>query len=331
MISPSETLIAGAIDRFTLATRDDDNRKHLGASIIGRECKREVWYKFRWAKKETFEPRMLRLFGRGHREEPEFIRLLRGAGVTVYDAGENGENKEAMRISDHDGHFGGTPDAVGTNLPGLPEDMAVLLEFKTFNYDQFQKLKKDKLMRAKWVYYIQMLIYMEKHGLTLGLFMAVCKDDDEIYYEYIHANPEIAQTNIRLAGTLIHSETPPRRISESPGWYECRYCSFLAICHQGDIPATNCRTCAHGTPGPNATWLCARSHEEVGEQRGCSDHLYDPRWFDNWRVIDGDFDSNWILVDNGTEQFRHGPNVKSAGVVNAYTSEELFRTGLVPF
>ena len=49
---------------------------HLGASILGRDCPREIWYSFRWVHREKHEPRMLRLFIRGHLEEPRFIALL---------------------------------------------------------------------------------------------------------------------------------------------------------------------------------------------------------------------------------------------------------------
>src|SRR5208283_4628088 len=55
-------------------------RKHLGASDIGHQCERYLWYKFRWMCEPKFSGRMLRLFNRGHLEEARFIEWLEGIG-----------------------------------------------------------------------------------------------------------------------------------------------------------------------------------------------------------------------------------------------------------
>lgn len=70
------------IDKASLLF-NDGHRSHLGASLIGHNCNRYLWYVFRWVQAETFEPRMLRLFNRGHREEAAFISLLENAGFKV--------------------------------------------------------------------------------------------------------------------------------------------------------------------------------------------------------------------------------------------------------
>lgn len=72
------------VDAYCL-TYNDGHRSHLGASLIGHECKRYLWYTFRWVKAETFDARMNRLFRRGHREEAQFIDMLRGSGFKVQD------------------------------------------------------------------------------------------------------------------------------------------------------------------------------------------------------------------------------------------------------
>ena len=64
----------------------DSPRPHLGASVIGRPCARELWYSFRWGTESDFNGRLLRLFRRGHQEEGPLVADLRNAGVTVLDA-----------------------------------------------------------------------------------------------------------------------------------------------------------------------------------------------------------------------------------------------------
>lgn len=58
-------------------------RTHLGASVLGRKCLRQIWYGWRWAHVVQHQGRLLRLFGRGHREEPQFVALLRQRGFVV--------------------------------------------------------------------------------------------------------------------------------------------------------------------------------------------------------------------------------------------------------
>lgn len=71
------------IDAWCVQKFDDGPRAHLGASVIGRECARELWYGFRWAHYKRHDGRMLRLFQRGHLEEGRIIEYLEGIGATV--------------------------------------------------------------------------------------------------------------------------------------------------------------------------------------------------------------------------------------------------------
>lgn len=72
------------IDEYCATAYDDGFRAHLGASLIGHECSRYLFYVFRWCFKEQFSGRMQRLFNRGHREEERFIEWLGGIGAKVY-------------------------------------------------------------------------------------------------------------------------------------------------------------------------------------------------------------------------------------------------------
>lgn len=78
--------IATDIDEYCRQAFDDGHRTHLGASLIGRDCGRELWYVFRWVKQIKHDGRMLRLFRRGHFEEPRFASYLRGIGSDVQNS-----------------------------------------------------------------------------------------------------------------------------------------------------------------------------------------------------------------------------------------------------
>ena len=72
--------IANLIDEHH-ASQPDEPRGHLGCSLLGHPCERWLWLSFRWAVKEKFQGRILRLFRRGHKEEANFIADLEAIGV----------------------------------------------------------------------------------------------------------------------------------------------------------------------------------------------------------------------------------------------------------
>lgn len=78
------------IDEYCVRTYDGGHRRHLGASLIGDECKRKLWYIFRWCFQEKTDGRKQRLFNRGHREEARFIEWLEGIGVQCWYENRDG-------------------------------------------------------------------------------------------------------------------------------------------------------------------------------------------------------------------------------------------------
>ena len=60
-------------------------RPHLGASQIGEDCLRKLFYSFRHCSSPNFIGRMQRLFNTGKIEEDRVINDLRNIGVCVYD------------------------------------------------------------------------------------------------------------------------------------------------------------------------------------------------------------------------------------------------------
>ena len=118
-------------------------RGYLGASILGKECDRELWYGFRWATTPEFSGRMYRLFQRGHDEELRVVSGLRDAGYEVVDAKPDGSQYGGELFG---GHFGFHIDGVIRGLPG-DEKTWHLLEIKTHNERSYKATVK-KIGRA---------------------------------------------------------------------------------------------------------------------------------------------------------------------------------------
>lgn len=251
-------------------------RSHMGASGIGKDCGRAIWYSFRWFTRPHFEGRILRLFNRGHLEEARFIALLLSIGAQVFQQDANGKQ---FRISDAGGHFGGSGDGVAIGLPDLPEGMSCLLEFKTHSEKSFNKVKAEGVRNAKFEHFVQMNTYMRKMHLNVALYGAVNKNNDELYLELVPIDTITADQFIDRGRQLVFSPTPPKKLSESPGWFECKYCDHRGVCHLKKDPEVNCRTCFHSRPNEDGTWRChnagAEEHvlTEAMQLAACSAYL----------------------------------------------------------
>ena len=266
------TIVDDTIKRLA----ESGHRHHLGASLIGHNCAAYLWYVFRWAKQEKFPARILRLFDRGHREEERFEKWLKDAGIKVYAFDTGGKQ---FRISDHFGHFGGSLDGKAINVPDIPKGEMCLLEYKTHGEKSFKLLEKKGMRSSKYQHFTQMQTYMQKEGLKYGLYLAINKNTDAIYGEIIELDEQVAAMSSQRAKRIIFSQERPARISQLPTWFECGYCSFKDICHYGDTPEVNCRTCNYATPVDNARWSCSLYGKYIPKKAlrtGCANHVFLP-------------------------------------------------------
>lgn len=246
------------------AYREDEKpfRKHLGASLIGRECERELWYGFRWAKEKDFPGRVLRLFNRGHLEEARFLALLAMIDCELWTQDQEGKQ---FRISLHGGHYGGSIDGVALGIPDLPPNEACLLEFKTHNDKSFTNLVEEGVRQSKFEHYAQMQQYMANLGLRFALYLATNKNNDDLYGEIISYDEENAKRFSDRALRVIGSVFPPDRIANTASWYKCRFCDYKGICHRGETPARNCRSCVYSRAQLDGTWICTQPLEELAQ------------------------------------------------------------------
>ena len=243
------------------AQETSGHRKHLGASLLGRKCSRELWYTFRWTTEERHSGRVLRLFNRGHLEEGRLVALLLMIGCKVFQFDDDGNQ---YRISGHEGHYGGGLDCVVQGIPEFPDE-PLLGEFKTHSRKSFDKLVANGLYDSKFEHYVQMNQYMGAYGLKHGLYIAVCEDDDALYSEIIEFDGGVAAQANERAGRIIGSETPPQRISKTSSWYECKFCTHHGVCWGDREVARNCRTCEFSDPAPEGTWVCRKHQIELSK------------------------------------------------------------------
>jgi hypothetical protein len=248
--------IQADIDYFCRAEFAEDPRTHLGASIIGHDCAAYAWNTFRWLKFEQFDGRMLRLFNRGHEEESRFIRWLRGIGFEVRD--RDPVTDKQFRITGVKGHFGGSLDSM-MKAPArynIPDELIWLGEFKTHNAKSFAKLKKHGVAMSKPMHFRQCCSYGRAYGFQYALYCAVNKDTDELYFEIVVLDYRQADDLFRKAEGIILAQTRPQKIAQTAAYFECKFCDFSDLCHNGAVPNKNCRSCRLATPVDDGKWHC---------------------------------------------------------------------------
>src|SRR3569833_745136 len=260
------------IDQWCKVFYESGFRNHLGASEIGHKCNAFLWYKFRWMFKENFNGRMLRLFQRGHSEEPKLIAWLTNIGCKIESI--NPETGKQYRFTKFGGHFSGSCDGL-IYLPeryGIKEK--VLLELKTnkdYGRVDFDTLRGSGVKKYIPKHYRQMCTYGKKFGVHYALYVAINKNTDEIHPEIIELDWNEAEDDERKAEFIILSQTRPSRISENPSYYECKFCPALSICHLKAPILKNCRSCQYAKPIEDG-WHCDYWNRPIPKdfiEKGC--------------------------------------------------------------
>jgi hypothetical protein len=252
-------------------------RTYIGWSSIGGPCDRALWYQFRWAGAKPVEGRIARLFESGHLEEARVLKELRALGCKVWDRNADGSQ---FGVSSIGGHFRGHLDAVAEGLPEAPKTPH-LVDVKTIKAKKFDELLKKGMKGMYPKYWAQAHGYMGHMNLERAMFIFVCKDDDRIHCERFPFEKAEFEKYEARAARIIKAAEPPLRIHEDPDYFECRFCDYRDVCHQGQVPQVNCRTCAHSTPemDGDGRWSCAKRECDIAveeKRSGCEMHRFIP-------------------------------------------------------
>lgn len=297
-------------------------RGHLGASLIGRECERELWNRFRWAKAEAFNGRMLRLFETGHLEEPRLVANLKDIGIQVHETDPEGGQWSVKAIGDH---FGGSMDAALLGVPEAPKTWHVG-EFKTASQTAFNDMVKNGVKKSKPEHFAQMQTYMGLTGMDRALYAMKNKNTDALHIERIEFNEDEFTRIMDKAARIINAGEPPPRISADPSYFKCKSCLFYDQCHGDEVPTPNCRTCAHSTPemGGKARWSCAQHKCDIPLEHqgaGCEEHRYIPKLLGRLGEL--------MEAQNNEVAYRRpdGSTFVNGTVRGAYSSKEIYSAG----
>ncbi|MGZ6673837.1 MAG: hypothetical protein ACXVFM_15965 [Solirubrobacteraceae bacterium] len=236
--SPTELLsktINAEIDAALEADNAKQKRRHyLGASRLGEECMRKLWYEHNVPEKATpFPGRALRRFELGHRHEDMTAAWLVKAGFNL--ATIDHITGEQFSFMDSDAPIGGHTDGIIIGGPvALPYPL--LWEHKVMKSTSWAKLVKDGVEKSHPVYYAQCVIYMEKLELGACLFTALNTDTSGLHFELVKAHGGRARALLNRGRAIVTatSEHDMPRCATVETDFRCRFCSFQEHCWRPD-------------------------------------------------------------------------------------------------
>ena len=242
--SKTARIIAGAIDAG-LAKRmkekavsrskyKSDGNYGIGAGIVGAPCKRKSQYDYLGTMPDEeyeYNPRMQRIWDRGHMGEELMAGWLREAGYDLHTTKADGR-QFGFRVAG--GKFKGYYDGIFHGGPGIEEP--TLWENKWLGYKSYRQVEHYGVEKAKPEYFAQVQTYMAYEDLTAfpTVWTAVNADTCEIHIELIPFSKTKAQKATDTAVGIIQDSEAGAirpRVSQDPEYWLCKGCEYRRRCH----------------------------------------------------------------------------------------------------
>lgn len=198
---------------------EDEIRDYIGASSIGSDCLRQIWYQYKGVKAELVPTKTRRTWAIGKRLEGLILEWLEAAGLRI-------ELLHITLSSENLPVFSGHIDAlvwIG--------DKKSILEVKTAKDASFKIFFSKGLKIWNPQYYAQVQAYMGMSGIISTYILVLNKDNSEISDEFVVFDEEFYKKLEAKAELIASAVSPPPRVNGSPIWYQCKVCKFNKTCH----------------------------------------------------------------------------------------------------
>ena len=203
-------------------SRDDrQTRDYIGASGIGAECLRQIWYEFNGFQAESVPTKIRRTWAIGRHLESLILDWLTDAKIEIARTWVDLES-EGMPF------FKGHVDSVWIKK-GKP---FAIIEIKTAKDSSFNIFVKKGLRTWNPQYYAQIQSYMGMSGIHKAYILVLNKDNSEIADELVTFDEVFYQGLRGKAAMIANAEVAPPKINSSPLWFQCKMCKYNKVCHK---------------------------------------------------------------------------------------------------
>lgn len=214
------------IDKAILS-KPRGKRDYIGASSIGDECSRKLWYRFN-KYSEEFTAESLRRFDDGHSVEERIISWLKLIpDIKLWTRDDNGEQ---FGFSALDGRYQGHYDGI-IEIDGV----VYVLEIKcSTKYNELCKLKEkypEEVVLEKWNsdYYAQAMTYCKFADVSSHLLLCSDAGGRNLVTVKTPSNHAFADALLLKAERIADAIEPPNKNGGKTYW-KCKLCPFYGEC-----------------------------------------------------------------------------------------------------
>lgn len=256
--------VTALIDAAFMATaKQEKTGRSVSAGVIGNECIALLALSLRGYPGADIDPTLQRIFRDGHRIEDQVIKDLRRTGLSIMET-DPSTGKQWEFIA-YGGHVKGRADG----LIEIGEDRLALLEIKSMNKANFDKVSEIGVRQSHPKYYAQMQLMMGIGDVRSCLFLSYCKNSSRYYHEWVDYDELYFQWLDARIERVLNGET--ERIGRDETDWRCRGCFKADACWRGALPTNrDMRTCGNTIPTGDGGFECTK---------GCADACVD------WRPV----------------------------------------------
>lgn len=216
----SKNVLSKKIEKVQ-SRNDKRTRNYIGASGIGAECLRQIWYEFKGYEAEDVPTKTRRTWAIGRHLEGLILTWLEEAGIEIARTWDD-------LVSEDMPYFKGHLDSVWMKK-GKP---FAIIEIKTAKDSSFNIFVKKGLRTWNAQYYAQVQSYMGMSGIHTAYILVLNKDSSDIADELVTFDEVFYEQLRRKAFLIANIEAIPSRINNSPLWFQCKLCKFNKVCHK---------------------------------------------------------------------------------------------------
>lgn len=198
----------------------EEPRDYIGASSIGSECLRQIWYAYKGVKPEGVPPKTRRIWATGKHLEELVIKWLIDAGINVMTFDVTYTSKNVPQLQ---GHIDALIQIKKKNC---------ILEIKTAKNASYNVFVAKGLLAWNPQYYAQIQTYMGMSSIHQAYILVLNKDNSALSDELITFNEGFYQALERKAQMIASAVIDPPKINNSPLFFKCKMCSFNKVCHK---------------------------------------------------------------------------------------------------
>lgn len=200
-------------------------REYIGASSIGNDCNRAIWYSAKGYISSSVSARLKRTFDLGKLIESMLLEYLDYI-PELKIIRPNTVNNQLACADNMMPYFSGHIDAL---IVAYGEE--IILEIKSAKDDSFKKFIKDDLKQWSSHYYAQIQAYMGMYNKNKAIILVFNKDTSQLHHELVYADDLYYCELQQKARTIWEAVEPPERINKNPSFYKCVNCLYKETCH----------------------------------------------------------------------------------------------------